>query len=194
MRNMLWLTAMESHAPMAHRLPTSRGHVLELIALAALLTRRWWARRVKNNLLADHDRQLMAVPESLTWERAGGFRKRSSPPTMLLSRRAVCNPDNWDTIVELGAFKAIDPIGSAFAECAGTDRRHHANSGELDFTAELGLLRQRRATVSASSSRSRPQGSRTRRRSGQVPSVSSWATTRRNPASNSVISNKSRWF
>jgi hypothetical protein len=104
-----------------------------------------WAGQAQ--LLAVHDRQLMAVSESLAWERAGGFPEafvtahdarvtQSGVRTGDRGRTdfgrgggviaSVCNPDNWDTIVELDAFKAIDPIGSAFAECAGTDRRHRA--------------------------------------------------------------------
>jgi hypothetical protein len=45
-----------------------------------------WAGQAQ--LLAVHDHQLMAVPESLTWNGPAGVRKRSPPPTMPLSRKA----------------------------------------------------------------------------------------------------------
>jgi hypothetical protein len=195
-RNMLWLTAIhgvglpaigvEPHASMVHRPPTSAGNMLELISLATLLIRRWRAERV------EHARRCTChAARSASRRRCRRGTDFGRGGEVIASS---CNSDSCDTVMELGAFKAINPIGSACAECAGTDHRRRASSDEREATIELGLLGGRRARVSASNSRSRPQGAEPGRRSDQVSSVSSWATTRRNPASNSVISNKSRWF
>lgn len=205
---MLWLTAirgvglpaigMESHAPMVHRLPTSRGNMLELIALATLLISRSCAGRVKHN-------------------GPTGFRKRSSPPTMHLSRRASASCRSRADRRRTDFGRGGEVITSVCNPTIGTPSWNWAHSRPsipsdlrslnvwgriavtvpaqvLDATIELGLQGQRHATVSASNSRSRPLAREPGRRSDQVSSVSSWATTRRNPASNSVISNKSRWF
>ena len=135
-----------------------------------------WAGQAR--LLAVHDRQLMAVSESLAWERAGGFPEafvaahdarvtqsgvRTGDRVLIAGVRTAAAarssprfaiPTIGTPSLNLGAFKAIDPIGSAFAECAGRI------AGTVP--AQVSLLGQRRATVSASNSRSRPRGSGTR--------------------------------
>jgi NADPH:quinone reductase-like Zn-dependent oxidoreductase len=163
-------------------------------------------------LLAVHERQLMPVPDSLTWEQAGGFpeafvtahdalvtQSGVRPGDRVLITGAaggvgvagvqiaatagaeviasVRNPGNREAIVELGAAKAIDPTEveangpyDVVLELVG------ATNFELDLRAlnvrgrivvigassgtdaklDLGLLGQKRATVSASTLRSRP--------------------------------------
>lgn len=164
-------------------------------------------------LLAVHERQLIPVPASLTWEQAGGFPEAFvtahdalvtqggvRPGDRVLITGAaggvgvagvqiaaaagaeviasVRNPDNRDAVVGLGAVKAIDP---ADAEANGpydvvleligapnfeSDLRSLNVGGrivviggspeKLDATIDLALLGQKRATISASTLRSRP--------------------------------------
>jgi hypothetical protein len=97
--------------------------------------------------------------------------------------------------VELGAFNAVDP---SEAEVNGPNRiciLSRNMRGRIAVTVPAQVSSMPQSISAAPADRARDHISPgPERRSDQVSPVLSWATTRRNPASNSVISNRSRWF